>query len=450
LNVNRITLRFKQFGLKLVLLILKLFFYIGHGIKRVFLFIAKPIVWFFNILFKYLLVPIYSYIRKLIFWTKEIYRNKDKIYKTASRYLSYSILILLVLLTGWQGLEAKNITPEKFGKNSLIYSLTTTGEDFEENQEIIEGPIIGNVAPTDHFLDDEVLSENDFIIEPDLPSLWQDSLAILTPDDSALEAPTISDPSLIQTKRSEIIEYVVESGDILGSIAEKFELNISSILWANNLSFYSTIRPGQKIKIPAVDGLVYKIKKGDTLEKIAKTYQSDINDIVEFNKLVSVHDIVAGQEIMIPGGIKPTTYRPTTRSVASVFTTPSTSTSVDSGGKLLWPTNSRRITQYYKWRHSGLDIGNKTGQPIYASESGKVTTAGWNRGGYGYYVIINHGNGLETLYAHSSKLYVKKGDSVSRGDVIAAIGSTGWSTGPHIHYEVRINGVRKNPLDYIK
>ena len=245
-------------------------------------------------------------------------------------------------------------------------------------------------------------------------------------------------------------EISMEGGDILGAIAEKFEISVSSILWANNLSFYSTIRPGQKLKILPIDGLIYKIKKGDTLEAIAKTYQSDINDMVDFNKLTSIHDIIAGQEIMLPNGIKPSSYTPTSRSIASVFTAPSTSTPIDSGGKLLWPTNSRRITQYYKWRHSGLDIGNKTGQPIYASESGKVTTAGWSRGGYGYYIIINHGGGLETLYAHASKLYVKKGDTVSRGDIIAAIGSTGWSTGPHIHYEVRASGVRKTPLDYIK
>jgi murein DD-endopeptidase MepM/ murein hydrolase activator NlpD len=450
LDANYISLRFKQFGLKLILATIKLLFSIGRGLTRAFLFITKPIVWILNIIFKIFIVPAYSYFRKIHFWIREIYKNKQKIYKFASRYLSYSILILLVLLTGWQGLEAKNMTPEEFGKNALIYSLTKTGEDFEEDEEIIEGPITGQVSPPEHFLDSEVLSEKDILIEPDLPSSWQNSLAILTSDESALEAPDISDISLIQTKRTETINYVVEAGDILGTIAEKFELNITSLLWANNLSFYSTIRPGQTIKIPPVDGLVYKIKKGDTLEKIAKTYQSDINDIVEFNQLTSLHDIIAGQDIMVPGGIKPSTYVPTKRPIASVFTAPTSQPSTDSGSKLLWPTNSRRITQYYKWRHSGLDIGNKTGQPIYASESGKVTTAGWNRGGYGYYVIINHGNGLVTLYAHATKLYVKRGDTVSRGDIIAGIGSTGWSTGPHIHYEVRVNGVRKNPLDYIK
>ena len=450
MEVNRISLRFKQIGLKLVLLFLKLFFYIGRFLGQVFLFITKPFIGLIKLIFKYTIIPFYSLGRKFISWLKKIYNNRQVIYKSISQHIIYSALIIILLITAWQGLEAKNITPEEFGRNSLIYLLTTTGEEFENNIEIKEGPIVGQLAPTENFLATETVSDNDFIIEPDLPNHWQDSLTILTPDETALEAPNIGDPSLIQTKRSETIEYIVESGDILGTIAEKFSLNISSLLWENNLSLYSTIRPGQKLKIPPVNGLNYKIKQGDTLEQIAKTYQSDINDIVDFNKLTSIHDIVAGKEIMIPGGIKPSIYTPTKKSIASVFTAQPNAPAQDVGGKLLWPTNSRRITQYYKWRHSGLDIGNPVGQPIYASEAGKVTTARWNSGGYGYYIIINHGGGLETLYAHSSKLYVKKGDTVSRGDIIAAIGSTGWSTGPHIHYEVRVNGVRKNPLDYIE
>lgn len=398
-------------------------------------------------LFKIIIIPIYSLLRKIKFKFKQYYQKRDTIYKRFPKYLSYPLLVLLILLTGWQSIEAKNITPEEFGKNTLIFSLTQSAEDFDANEEITEGPLTTDFQIIESFLKDEALSEEDFIIEPDLPSSWQRSIAIMTPDESAMEALDIGDTSLIQTKRSAIIEYVVETGDILGSIAEKFNLNIASLLWANDLSYYSIIRPGQKLKILPTDGLVYKIKKGDALEKIAKKYQSDINDIIDFNKLVSIHDIAIGQEILLPGGIKPTVYRPTTRSVTSVF---SPTPAVDGGGKLLWPTNSRRITQYYRWRHSGLDIGNKRGQPIYAAESGKVEAAGWNRGGYGYYIIINHGGGLKTLYAHNSKLYVKKGESVSRGDIIAAIGSTGWSTGPHVHFEVRINGKRTNPLGYIR
>ena len=119
-------------------------------------------------------------------------------------------------------------------------------------------------------------------------------------------------------------------------------------------------------------------------------------------------------------------------------------------GKLNWPTTSKRITQYFLgWRHSGLDIGVKVGQPVYAANDGVVITSGWNSGGYGYYVIIDHGNGFHTLYAHNSKNYVTKGERVKKGDVISASGSTGRSTGPHLHFEVRVNGNKVNPLDYL-
>ncbi len=130
------------------------------------------------------------------------------------------------------------------------------------------------------------------------------------------------------------------------------------------------------------------------------------------------------------------------------------------GGELAWPTSSKYITSYYGYRpdpfggggtswHSGIDISAYTGAPIYAANSGRVYFSGWNNGGYGYLVMIDHGGGMITMYAHNSKLLVKEGEWVSRGERIANAGSTGYSTGPHLHFEVRINGVRKNPLNYL-
>ena len=130
-----------------------------------------------------------------------------------------------------------------------------------------------------------------------------------------------------------------------------------------------------------------------------------------------------------------------------------------SGGKLGWPCpSSSRITSQYGYRilfgvrdfHTGIDIGATHGSNIVAAESGTVILAnyGWN-GGYGNYIIINHGNGITTRYAHASKLYVSAGDTVSKGQVIAAVGTTGNSTGPHLHFEVRTNGSHKNPLNYL-
>ncbi len=130
------------------------------------------------------------------------------------------------------------------------------------------------------------------------------------------------------------------------------------------------------------------------------------------------------------------------------------------GGKMLWPAEKgTRISSYYGYRihpisgqykmHSGIDIPASGGTNILAAASGTVITATYNSGGYGYYIIVDHGGGICTLYAHSSKLLVKVGDKVNRGDVIALVGTTGASTGNHLHFEVRVNGKTTDPLDYL-
>ena len=108
-----------------------------------------------------------------------------------------------------------------------------------------------------------------------------------------------------------------------------------------------------------------------------------------------------------------------------------------------------RITQYYSWRHHAIDIANKTGTPIYAADAGVIEVAGWGAG-YGNQIVINHGGGVKSRYAHMSKFYVKNGQKVSKGEAIGGIGSTGRSTGPHVHFEYIINGVKYNPLNYLK
>jgi len=271
------------------------------------------------------------------------------------------------------------------------------------------------------------------------------SLVLLSPED------TDNTEAVGEISRTKLVEYTVQSGDVIGQIAERFGVSANTILWENSLTWNSTIRPGQKLNILQDSGVTHTVVSGDTILAIAKKYQSDAEKIVEANKLADASDISIGEKLFIPDGVKPTR-------IVSSYTPPSSNTSgavppsasVDSGSKLLWPVLSHRITQYYTWSHSGLDIGDKTGNPIYAAEAGKVEKAGWNNGGYGNYVIINHGNGLQTLYGHASKVLVSVGDSVSRGQTIALVGSTGRSTGPHLHMEVRLNGSRQNPLNYIK
>ncbi|MFA5211575.1 MAG: peptidoglycan DD-metalloendopeptidase family protein [Patescibacteria group bacterium] len=253
------------------------------------------------------------------------------------------------------------------------------------------------------------------------------------------------------TGRKEILIYEVLPGDVLGKIAEKFGISINTILWANNLTINSYIKPGDKLAILPVSGITHKVGSGDTVSKIARTYGAKSENIINFNNLENNGaSIKIGDILVIPDGqkVQASTYRPS--SYNSVAAAPA-SANVPAGTGYLWPTSATIITQYFGLLHGGLDIAGPIGTPLYASKSGKVLVAkcGWNYG-YGCYVHLDHGNGVQTIYAHASALYVSAGDYVSQGQTVAAMGSTGNSTGPHIHFEIRVNGVRQNPLAYIR
>lgn len=286
-------------------------------------------------------------------------------------------------------------------------------------------------------------------INPSLLSLNENSDLILKPlffdnDFGSAHSPIA---------RTETIEYTVQLGDTVSSIANNFGLTVNTILWANDLGNYSLIRPGNKLLIPPYSGLLYKVKSGDTLSKIASTYKIDKEDIFKYNDLNDDSSLKIGQELILPGASKiivKAQPKPSAPSQSSGNTSKVSSKPAD-GENMVWPTEGRRITQYFSWAHNGLDIGNKVGTPIYAAEAGTVEIAatGWN-GGYGNTILINHGNGKKTRYGHLTTLYVKVGSKVEKGENIGTMGSTGRSTGPHLHFEVIINGGRYNPLNYIK
>ncbi len=408
--------------------------------------LAWPFIIIYKIIFYLFFLPLYKLKRQFKkISLKDTAKKSITANKNFSYYLPLGIIILVSCVGIISNLQAKEIRPEIYGKKNILYAITNVGEQFIEEsleEEIEEGPLPEKTSPTS-YLAGEVMTQEEAILEREEGI---DTLVTTTSDEATLISPEITDPEVVVKKRDKAIDYVVQAGDTISTIAQKFSISTNSILWENNLSYYSLIKPGQTLKILPVTGLSYKIKKGDTLLKIAKEYQADVNEIIEFNKLASASDIQIGQTVIIPSGIKPVSYAASpSPSIKNIFApAPSTKT------KLQWPTNSRRITQYFKWRHSGLDIANNTGQPTYAAEAGRVEKAGWNNGGYGYYIIINHGGGLKTLYAHLSKIHVKIGRNVSRGEVIGAIGSTGWSSGPHLHFEVQVNGLKVNPLSWIR
>lgn len=262
--------------------------------------------------------------------------------------------------------------------------------------------------------------------------------------------------------RKEPVQYVVVSGDSLNGIAAKFGVNVSTILWENNLTVKSKLKLGQVLNIPPASGVMYTVKKGDNLGKIAKIYGASLDDIIAFNNLASDgHDLRKGERIMIPGGVKKEVRviakvapRSTPRGIFGEVVTPPSSGQSPSAAGFVWPTAAHHITQYFGWKHHALDIAGPFQTPTYAAKAGVVekSQCGWNNG-YGCVIIIDHGNGLKTLYGHHARLLVSPGDQVETGQTIGLMGNTGnvrGVTGIHVHFEVIVNGARVNPLGYVR
>lgn len=231
---------------------------------------------------------------------------------------------------------------------------------------------------------------------------------------------------------NEISVYTVRAGDTIGTIAEMFDISPNTIRWANDIEVKGTIKPGQDLIILPISGIKHKVAKGETFASIAKKYGGDAREISLFNGIEENEALVAGTEIIIPNGEvaeAAPVKKPATKGAPSKEA-PS--------GYYIKPTKGVK-TQGSHDKYGAMDIGNKTGTPIWAMASGKVIVAkptGYN-GGYGLMVVIQHDNGTQTLYAHLSKVQVVMGQTVKQGEQIGLMGSTGRSTGPHLHIEIR-------------
>ncbi len=253
--------------------------------------------------------------------------------------------------------------------------------------------------------------------------------------------------------RSEIVEYKVQSGDTISTIAEKFGISQDTIKWANNITNVNSIRPGDTLKILPVTGVAVTVKSGDSVQSLAKKYQTDAQAIVDFpfNGIPDDFSLTAGQSLIIPDGSPPEVAAPKPRSQPQFLAQGPSSPIFEAigGGQFIWPTRGI-LTQYFAWYHPGIDIANHGAPVIAAADGGTVIVAGWpDSYGYGNRVMIDHGNGYRTLYAHLSNIYVSVGQMVSRGQIIGQMGSTGRSTGTHLHFEVH-KGVALNPLSILK
>lgn len=254
--------------------------------------------------------------------------------------------------------------------------------------------------------------------------------------------------------RSEIIELKVQPGDTLSGIAKKYGISVDTIKWANDLTDLDLVKPGDVIKILPVSGVAATVKSGDNLESLAKRYQSDSQAILDFpfNDIPDDFSLKAGQQLIIPDGQPPEVKAaPKTRLQPQFLAQGTASPTFDapSGAKFIWPSTGV-LTQYFSWYHPGIDVANRASPALAAADGGSVIAAGWDNTGYGNKVVIDHGNGYRSLYAHMSNIYVTLGQIVSRGQVLGQMGSTGRSTGTHLHLEIYFKGVRVNPLSILR
>jgi len=264
---------------------------------------------------------------------------------------------------------------------------------------------------------------------------------------------TISGEGVVAYRGGEVIDYVVQAGETLSQISQKFNLKTETVMWANGLDTPKTkIREGQTLKIPPVDGIVHKVKKGETVYSVAKEYQTNPQGVVDYPFNTFVDDekftLAVGQTLMIPDGVMRADEPELNPTMLAKQLTPDAGAVSGTGG-FVWPT-AGVISQGYKWYHKAIDIANSVGTPVLAADSGKVVAAAWDSSGYGNKVMIDHGNGYVTLYGHNSRIDVVIGQTVRRGDQVALMGSTGRSTGSHLHFEIRAAGALQSPLNFLK
>ncbi len=359
------------------------------------------------------------------------------------KYILHAAFFSLMAGVAWQGRQAA-VTD----RNSLLYSIIA-------GEKLAEGP-----------LDPAAYAGTDTpgIGGARLSALDADpSVELITFDDSEVAfanvlggnavvaplnplAPEPGSEKQPPSRKAKI--YTVQEGDTVASIAARFNVSTNTVLWANGLSGGDVIRVGDHLTILPTTGVLHTVGRGETVLALANKYDAEAGEIIAYNNLGQDAGLGIGQKLIIPDGY----IQPRTRAVPAVARRGTAIAEADipppaptRNSGFIWPTTTRHISQYFRWGHTGIDIDSRSYPPVYAVSTGKVEFAGW-LGGYGKLVIVNHGGGLVTYYAHLNKTYVSQGQSVGQGAAVGQMGSTGRSTGPHLHFEVRRNGRPINPL----
>lgn len=257
-----------------------------------------------------------------------------------------------------------------------------------------------------------------------------------------------------EAPRQDITYYTVKAGDTVLGIAARYGLQPETLMWSNSKIEQNPDRlsVGDELRILPIDGVLHVVKPGETLSDLAGEYKVDMSAIVGYagNGLASAADALpVGKELVVPGGTRPF-VAPSSDDVPGAYMVDTPADAPQGSGDFSWPA-AGYVSQGYWGGHPAIDVAGYVGAPVAAADGGYVVLAGggWS-GGYGNHVIIDHGNGFTTLYAHLTSIFVSPGMTVSKGQQIGTMGSTGNSTGPHLHFEVRYGGVPYNPASYLK
>ncbi|MBI4130778.1 M23 family metallopeptidase [Candidatus Roizmanbacteria bacterium] len=367
---------------------------------------------------KKLHIFLHSFIEEIVLFVRDISLYTQHTLSVLGKYFEYYKGYVVELLMAKRGRYQSSFL------NLSVFVLVVSG--------ILAAPHISSYYPT--LAQGEVLSS----VAPPSATVTELNLEQMSMTTQISDKP-----------QDRVRDYTVKPGDTLSSIAQAHDLSDDTIRWANDLKGSSPIlKPGQVLKIPPVTGVVHKVKRGETVYSIAKKYSTDAQNIVNFpfNEYVDLEtfSLAVGQMLIVPGGIiEEEQVVPVPRPTAPQYL------AKQSLGKFLFPT-SGTITQQPVWYHMALDIANRATPDVYAAESGTVVLATCLNWGYGCHIIVDHGNGIQTLYGHLSKYYVSLNQQVGRGDALGHMGSTGKSTGPHLHFEVRLGGKVVNPWPYLK
>jgi murein DD-endopeptidase MepM/ murein hydrolase activator NlpD len=403
-------------------------------------------------LFGAIFVPIYQVLYSLKRRTSHWYRPAKSrlMFLLTNRYALHAAMVMIVAGTGVANLNMASVRAESIDafNKSLLYSIVT-----HQESPLIEEYADAEPSGDSSYLGDSALDTTSTVTDETL-ALGTSSLA----GGGSLAAPIMTSAAESIAPRESIETYVVQSGDTISTIAARFGVSVNTILWANNMTALTTLKLGTSLTILPTSGVVHTVKSGDTLIKIAALYNVTSEEISSYNKLAD-GTIAIGDKLIVPGGVVKAPEPTRTKvSVKTIFMTPPTTSSSSAGSsstKMMWPSDGTYLVRGLSWYHNGLDIdcsGRANGtsdDDNYAAADGYVTIAGW-RTGYGNLVEIDHGNGIVTRYGHNYALYVTAGQTVTRGTPIARCGSTGNSTGTHLHFEVRVNGQTVNPLEYVR